>query len=109
VRALERAGYRVLERNFRCRGGELDIVAEHDDTLCFIEVRTRRVGAMVDGRSSVDARKRRKLVRAAQVYCQARAISARAMRFDVVEVRARADGAQHTEIIRNAFDAEGGL
>ena len=105
--ALQRQGYRLLERNFRCRAGEIDIVAEHDDTLCFVEVRTRRQGAMVDGRSSVDQRKRGRLVRAAQYYCLVRGVGERAMRFDVVSVRALDDGGFNTELIRNAFDAGG--
>jgi putative endonuclease len=104
---LERAGYRVVERNYRCRVGEIDVIAFHDETLCFVEVRTRRQGAMVDGFSSVDSRKRRKVVRAAQTYCHARNVGQRPMRFDVVQVEALAQGGYSTEIIRNAFDATG--
>jgi putative endonuclease len=107
--ALSRAGYRLLERNYRCRRGEIDVVAEHGDTLCFIEVRTRRLGALVDGRTSIDWRKRRKVAAAAQLYCQQRRVGARPMRFDVVDVRALSDGAFDAEIVRNAFDADGAL
>jgi len=109
VKALEDAGYRVIERNFRCRGGEIDVVAEHGETLCFVEVRTRRRGAMVDGRASIDHRKRRKVARAARFYCAAHVVAERPMRFDVVDVQASEDGRFATEILRNAFDATGGL
>jgi len=109
LEVLMRAGYRVLERNYRCRQGEIDVVAEHGETLCFVEVRTRRLGALVDGRSSIDWRKRRKIAAAARSYCQRHRIGDRPMRFDVVDVRALDGGAFDAEIVRNAFDAEGGL
>lgn len=104
---LQRRGYRLIERNFRCRAGEIDIVAEHEDALCFVEVRTRRQGAMVDGLASVDHRKRGRLIRAAQYYCLVRSVGERAMRFDVVSVRALNAGGFDAELIRNAFDAGG--
>jgi len=109
LEVLLRAGYRLLERNYRCRRGEIDVVAEHEGTLCFVEVRTRRAGALVDGRSSVDWRKRRKIAAAARAYCLQRRVGERPMRFDVVDVRALDDGAFDAEIVRNAFDAEGAL
>lgn len=109
VTALEVAGYRVIKRNYRCRYGELDVIAEHEDTICFIEVRTRQHDGMVDGRSSVDYRKRRKLTQVATYYAVHEVRGERAMRFDVVEVQALPGGGFSTEIIGNAFDAEGAL
>ncbi|MBN2360920.1 MAG: YraN family protein [Deltaproteobacteria bacterium] len=109
LEVLARAGYRVLERNYRCRVGEIDVVAEQGETLCFVEVRTRKIGALVDGRTSIDWRKRRKIAAAARSYCQRRRVGERPMRFDVVDVRALSDGAFDAEIVCNAFDAEGGL
>ncbi len=107
VEELGRCGYRVIEQNYRCRLGEIDVVAEDAETLCFVEVRTRRDGAMVAGGDTVDGRKRRRIVKVAQHYCLARAVGERAMRFDVVSVRALRDGGYSAELIRNAFDAGG--
>lgn len=110
VENLQASGYKILERNFSCRAGEIDIIAEDsDDVLCFIEVRTRRQGAMVSGASSVTFRKRQRIVRASRFYCQRHHISNRAMRFDVVSLAADAQGEYVLEVIRNAFDAQAQL
>lgn len=68
ARYLERQGLRLLARNFSCRWGEIDLIAEDGDTLVFVEVRWRRAGALVDAAASIDGRKRQKLWRTAQVY-----------------------------------------
>lgn len=68
---LERAGYRVVNRNWRVRGGELDIVALDGETLVFVEVKVRtgeRIGFAED---TLDARKLGRLMRAAQLYVEA--------------------------------------
>ncbi len=50
------------------RGGEIDIIAKKDDTLCFVEVKTRRGGAMVSGEQAVTPKKRQLIIRAAEMY-----------------------------------------
>ena len=107
--ALETRNYILIKRNYRCKYGEIDIIAEEGETLCFIEVRSRRAGALVGGGESVDWRKRRRLARAAQHYCLTQKVGERAMRFDVVSIRMRDTGEHDIELIRNAFDAEGAL
>jgi len=67
---LEREGYRILERNWRIRGGEIDIVALDDDELVFVEVRVRR-GQIGDAEGSVNSRKLATLLRAGQRYVDA--------------------------------------
>ncbi len=109
VEHLQANGYTVIERNFSCRAGELDIVAEHAGVLCFVEVKTRRLGAMVSGSNAVTYRKRQRLVRTAQYYCLRRHINDKPMRFDVVSVGADRDGEYVVEVIRNAFDAQAQL
>ena len=64
------SGLRLRERNFRCRGGEIDLIMEDGGTLVFVEVRLRTHGAYGSGAESVDARKRGRLVRCAQAYLQ---------------------------------------
>ncbi|PZD93310.1 YraN family protein [Paenibacillus sambharensis] len=85
---LEGKGYKILDRNWRCRSGELDIVADDSGTTVFIEVRTRRSGSRYGtAAESVDWRKQRKLQQVAQVYMAAHGnIASLAVRFDVIAV-----------------------
>ena len=80
-------GYDILDANYRCRFGELDLVAFNGTCLVFIEVRTREKGALVSPAETVDGRKQHKLVLTAQHYLlQNPELRDLAMRFDVVEV-----------------------
>ena len=105
-RHLRRAGLRVLRRNYRVRGGEVDIVARHGPVLVFVEVRCRRHAAWGGAAASVDARKRARIVLAARHYlaCAGAAVAEAQCRFDVVAI----DGARLCWI-RGAFDALGGV
>src|SRR5690606_2171751 len=83
---LERAGLHTLARNVGYRGGELDLVMRDGDTLVFVEVRYRAGAAFGGGFASVDGGKRRRLVRAAQLYLSGNPRLARCpCRFDVAE------------------------
>lgn len=83
---LER-GYTILDRNWRCRSGEIDIIAEYDDVLVFVEVRARSgstsFGTPVE---SVDIRKQRKVRHTAQLYMHGKRLGHRQVRFDVMAV-----------------------
>lgn len=87
---LARAGLRVVARNFRTRRGEVDIVAQDGETLVFVEVRTRRTASFGSPEESVTARKRRRIVLAAQQYLQEHGLEARPWRVDVAAVVLRA-------------------
>ena len=67
---LESKGYRILETNFRVREGEVDIVAERDGVVAFVEVKTRRGDAMGSAAEAIDERKARRLLLAAQAFGQ---------------------------------------
>ncbi|CAN5696757.1 YraN family protein [soil metagenome] len=88
---LQRAGLRPVAANASYRSGELDLVmldgtARDDETLVFIEVRYRRSSAFGGGAASIDAGKRRRIVRAAQLFLSTHRQYARhACRFDVIE------------------------
>jgi len=99
-------GAEVLERNYRRRLGELDVIAREGDTLLIVEVRTRSTSAYGGAAASVNVRKRRRIVRAAQQLLQQRRELGRlAVRFDVVVV-SNVETAQPTvDWIRHAFDA----
>lgn len=101
---LEARGMRVRERNFHCREGEIDIVAEHGDVLCFVEVRMRSTDAWGDPALTVSRGKQRRVVKAALRYLFRNRLSGRAVRFDVVSVVGRGPAAS-LEHIPDAFDA----
>jgi putative endonuclease len=101
-------GWRILETNWRCRAGEIDLIAEDGGTLVFVEVRTRTGSAPAYGTplESVDERKRRQVRRVAAVYLAVRGAYGRDVRFDVVAVRLRGTaGSEAAEIehIAGAF------
>ena len=84
--ALSRRGYQVLERQYRCRWGEIDIIARAPDgTLCFVEVKTRSAGSIAPARDAVTAAKRRRLWDAAGHYLARTGLDC-VCRFDVAEV-----------------------
>ncbi len=103
---LSSHGYRVLETNYRCKLGELDIIAEDaEGVLCFVEVRSRTRGPRDFGRpcETIGREKQRRIVRAAEHYLFARQVNPdRAMRFDVVGVLFDANSVT-LELIRDAF------
>jgi len=102
---LERAGLALVEANFTCRHGELDLVMRDRDVLVFVEVRYRRRSGFGDGADSVGRAKRQRLVRAASAWLAAHPQQAHATcRFDVVSIGGDADRPA-LEWLRNAFDA----
>ena len=104
ARCLTSRGYRIRERNFRAAGGEVDIVAEHDGVLAFIEVKARssdQFGRPIEG---VTWWKRARIAHAADAYIAAREGRERAMRFDIVEVFLTPQGrVERVEVHTGAF------
>lgn len=103
-KALKKGGYRIIERNFRCRHGEIDIVAQDGDTIVFVEVKTRGSDRFGSPGSSVDSRKQRHMVMASSVYIAEKGLVDCLARFDVVSVEIK-DGRCSTELIKDAFEA----
>jgi putative endonuclease len=104
---LRSLGYVILERNYRCRSGEVDIVARHGESTVFVEVKERRGTSHGEGVEAVTFGKRRRVIRAARLYAASKGISERPIRFDVVAI----DWANDRPSIRHdqgAFDADGG-
>ena len=95
---LERAGLKLLGRNYRCPQGEIDLVMADGDTLVFVEVRFRASAAFGSAAETVDARKRARVIAAAQHYLLAHPAD-RPCRFDVVA----GDGNAPIEWLRDAF------
>jgi len=83
---LARKGFKILERNYRSRAGEVDIIARQRDLLLFVEVKTRRTGRRGRGVQAVTPAKLRRCVAAARVYVMKTRPRGMRYRFDVVEV-----------------------
>jgi putative endonuclease len=80
-------GYLILERNFRCSYGEIDLVAEHQEDLVFVEVKTRRGEAYGLPEEAVNERKQRKIMQVASYYLDIHNCAERSWRIDVVAVQ----------------------
>ena len=104
VRLLEAQGYRVRARQYSCRYGELDVVAERGELLCFVEVRMRSTAVWGDPSHTVSWEKQRKVVKAALHYLMAHRVRDRMVRFDVISVVGRGEKAT-VEHLPGAFDA----
>jgi putative endonuclease len=99
----EAAGYRVLDRNWRCRDGELDIVVARGDTLAFCEVKTRastKFGVPVEAVTGIKQRRLRML---ATRWLAEHNTRRRALRFDVASVTRGSDGQLTVEVLEGAF------
>jgi len=107
ARHLFRKGFRLLEHNYRCERGEIDLIAEDHGTLVFVEVKTRRSLASGSPEEAVDREKQRKICRAANWYLQPWQRWPLPIRFDVVAIEL--DESDHVVAIRHipaAFGTE---
>ena len=101
---LGRSGYKILKRNYAVKGGEIDIIAEKDGIIAFVEVKTRSENYLENGVDAVNYRKRRLIIRASQEYLY-RIGSGCQPRFDISEVVLRGTKPVRFRYYDNAFDA----
>jgi len=95
--------YTILERNYRCPLGEVDLIALDRSVVVFVEVKARTGETTGSPFEAVDRRKQRQLVRVANYYLSRHRLHGRDARFDVVGVWLE-QGALRCELVRNAFD-----
>jgi len=101
---LEAEGYRIVERNFRCREGEIDIIVAKARSLVFVEVRTRRGSAMGGAADSLTPLKGARITAAAEAYCQGRLDLPPERRIDVITIDLSPEGrVLRLEHIESAF------
>jgi putative endonuclease len=99
---LKKAGYRIRDRNVRTKVGEIDLIAEENGILCFIEVKGRSGTGFGHPAEAVTLEKQRRISRAAEAYLQRERIKKRICRFDVVAILDQGVGGG-VEILRDAF------
>jgi putative endonuclease len=100
---LKKRGYKILKRNFRCREGEIDIIAQQGGCLVFVEVRTKKGSGFGTPEESVTLSKREKLISLANAYLQACDNPPASWRIDVVAVELTPDNkVSRLEHIENA-------
>jgi len=102
VNFLKKKGYKILERNFKNKLGEIDIVAKDNNTLCFVEVKTRSNLRFGIPQEAVTFSKQRKLNKIALSYLKKYNLLNAPARFDIVSVIIY-DTAVNTELIKDAF------
>ena len=102
---LEKRGYVIIERRFRTRCGELDIVARDAGVLVFVEVKARSSSRFGTPLESVTWQKRQRLSQMAAAYLCHKRLADVACRFDVISINER-QGAPTIELVRGAFDMQ---
>jgi putative endonuclease len=105
ARFLAQRGYRILARNVRAGGVEIDLVAAKGTLLAFVEVKTRRTRGFGAPEEAVDARKQARLLRGAAAWLRSQRARARRVRFDVIVCEPDASGSWRLRHLKNAFDA----
>ena len=103
AKMLKRSGYTVIARNYHCPVGEIDIIALDEDTIVFVEVKTRRDDAAADPEVNVTYRKKLRLTRAAKHFLMEKSAQHRPSRFDVVSVVLRDGADREIEHFVDAF------
>jgi putative endonuclease len=105
ARFLTKQGYRILERNYSTRSGEIDLIALHDGDVVFVEVKTRSGDAFGAPELAVTPRKQQRMVKAALAYIKYKKLHQVPCRFDVVAITTAAEQ-EEVELIPNAFEMD---
>ena len=100
---LSSSGIKILDRNFRCPLGEIDLIARDGKTIVFVEVRARQADGICSPEESITMNKRRRLTRAALWYLKQRGLLGSNARFDVVAIRWDGEKPEINWIV-NAFE-----
>ncbi len=101
---LQSKGYIILERNYRTRLAEIDIIAKHDEFLVFVEVKARTNTRKGFPRETIGFAKQKKIILAAKYYLRENGLFNARVRFDVVSIIKTGEGLEF-ELIANAFSA----
>ena len=100
---LKKDGYRIIDKNFRCPLGEIDIVAWEKGTIVFVEVKTRKSSELGYPEQAVGIKKQKKMSQLALWFMQKKKIIDASARFDVVAITMLSSG-NEIKLFKNAFD-----
>ena len=103
---LRKQGYSILEKNYRIRLGEIDVIARKKEWIAFIEVKTRLDHQFGTPGESINWRKQRKLTRVAQTYLQAKGLENQPSRFDVLSITWNGTGEPVFDLLEDAFTVD---
>jgi putative endonuclease len=105
LRFLKKNGYRIIEKNYVCKLGEMDIIAKEKDTLAFIEVKTRTTTEFGPPQLAVNFSKQRQLSKVALNYLKEKHLEEVKARFDVVAILLEQEK-EKIELIKDAFELQ---
>jgi len=104
---LTRNGYKILQKNYRIKAGEIDIVASDGGVICFVEVKTRHSKKFGSPQEAVSELKKRKISRVAVCYLKEKCLLHKKARFDVVSLLVeQGKEIQDIRVIKNAFELD---
>lgn len=103
---LENLGYEIIVRNYRIKGGEIDIIARNDEYTAFVEVKSRKPNALVSGLEAVNKRKQALIIKTAADFC-CKNPNTLQPRFDIAEVTVDNGKVLSIDYIFNAYDTTG--
>lgn len=101
---LKEKGYEILEKNYKCKIGEIDVIARRQGRLAFVEVKTRTSGQRGVPQEAVDLRKQERIFRLAQWYLKEKRLGEIPVAFDVVAVLWKENEAPEIRLIADAFE-----
>ncbi len=102
---LKRRGYKITQRNYKCKLGEIDIVAQQDKTVVFVEVKTRRTKEFGPPQYAITAAKKKQISKAALSYIREKNFTEQSCRFDVIAITFSPESRKpKIEHIENAFE-----
>ena len=104
VQFLKRRGLRVLEHSYRTKAGEIDIVTQDQESLCFVEVKVRKNRRFGTPAEAVDDRKQQQISKAALWYLQSKKLTDVPCRFDVIAIEYDENEKPQIQWIKNAFE-----
>ncbi len=103
---IRKFGYSIIERNFTCCKGEIDIIAQNDDTIAFIEVKARKEDSLVTGAEAVNYGKKLKIIKTAAWYSYKNPLE-KQPRFDIAEIVLKNNIPAVLRYYKGAFDMSG--
>ena len=103
---LKKQGYKILEKNYRCKIGEIDVICEKDRRLIFVEVKTRTSSRFGGPEEAVTKQKQNKMSRLAEWYVKDKKVSEQKMGFAVVAIEWGSSREPEIKLIENAFSLE---